>query len=211
MPPAYCDLIFRVSHSKEKCRDGIKPFLHFWSEWRDSFASAPIGADRGSPPSSWRRQRSSALHLIVRVSHSKDKSRESKCSFGFYGPSGETRTRGILVPNQAPYQLGHTRIAPLGDAEGNNTKILYRIFMGNASKICCISRAAGNCAKHSHMGDNPRPPEGRRTSVRLFRPRTAGDWTFPEIPAFHKYSCGNPDIRGNSRRPSRRSAAPAVH
>ena len=37
--------------------------------------------------------------LIFRVSHSKDKSRESKCSFGFYGPSGETRTRGILVPN----------------------------------------------------------------------------------------------------------------
>lgn len=29
----------------------------------------------------------------------------------FFGPSGETRTRGILVPNQAPYQLGHTRIA----------------------------------------------------------------------------------------------------
>ena len=28
----------------------------------------------------------------------------------FHGPSGETRTRGILVPNQAPYQLGHTRI-----------------------------------------------------------------------------------------------------
>ena len=27
-----------------------------------------------------------------------------------FGPSGETRTRGILVPNQAPYQLGHTRI-----------------------------------------------------------------------------------------------------
>ena len=61
------------------------------AKWRDSFASAPIGADRGSPPSSWRRQRSSALHLIVRVSHAKDKSRESKCSFGFYGPSGETR------------------------------------------------------------------------------------------------------------------------
>ena len=29
---------------------------------------------------------------------------------GGFGPSGETRTRGILVPNQAPYQLGHTRI-----------------------------------------------------------------------------------------------------
>ena len=28
----------------------------------------------------------------------------------FYGPSGEIRTPGILNPNQAPYQLGHTRI-----------------------------------------------------------------------------------------------------
>ena len=36
----------------------------------------------------WRRQRSSALHLIVRATlHTKDKSRESKYSFGFYGPS----------------------------------------------------------------------------------------------------------------------------
>ena len=26
------------------------------------------------------------------------------------GPSGEIRTPGILNPNQAPYQLGHTRI-----------------------------------------------------------------------------------------------------
>ena len=34
----------------------------------------------------------------LRVSHSKDKSRESKCSFGFYGPSGEIRTPGILIP-----------------------------------------------------------------------------------------------------------------
>ena len=25
------------------------------------------------------------------------------------GPSGEIRTPGILNPNQAPYQLGHTR------------------------------------------------------------------------------------------------------
>ena len=45
-----------------------KPFLLFWSEWRDSFASAPDGADRGSARSSPRRQRSPALHLIVRVS-----------------------------------------------------------------------------------------------------------------------------------------------
>ena len=25
------------------------------------------------------------------------------------GPSGETRTRGLLLPKQAPYQLGYTR------------------------------------------------------------------------------------------------------
>ena len=45
----------------------MEPCIHDsiggWSEWRDSLASAPKGADRGSPPSSWRRQRSSALHL----------------------------------------------------------------------------------------------------------------------------------------------------
>ena len=34
-------LIVRVSHSKEKCRHGIKPFLHFWSEWRDSNSRHP--------------------------------------------------------------------------------------------------------------------------------------------------------------------------
>ena len=26
-----------------------------------------------------------------------------------FGPSGETRTRGLLLPKQAPYQLGYTR------------------------------------------------------------------------------------------------------
>ena len=36
MPPAYCICDLRVSLSKEKCRHGVKPFLHFWSEWRDS-------------------------------------------------------------------------------------------------------------------------------------------------------------------------------
>ena len=39
------------------------------------------------------------IQLFESRSIQKDKSRESKCSFGFYGPSGETRTRGILVPN----------------------------------------------------------------------------------------------------------------
>ena len=43
------------------------------------------------------RKNKSAKPFVSTVSH-------------FCGPSGETRTRGILVPNQAPFQLGHTRI-----------------------------------------------------------------------------------------------------
>ena len=39
----------------------------------------------------------------------------------FHGPSGETRTRGILVPNQAPYQLGHTRIFDSSFARSGQT------------------------------------------------------------------------------------------
>ena len=41
MPPAYCDLIFRISPPKEISRNGIKPFLLIWSEWRDSNSRHP--------------------------------------------------------------------------------------------------------------------------------------------------------------------------
>ena len=34
-----------------------------------------------------------------------------------YGPSGATRTRGFLLPKQAPYQLGYTRVCMLRRAE----------------------------------------------------------------------------------------------
>lgn len=44
----------------------------------------------------------------------------------FHGPSGETRTRGILVPNQAPYQLGHTRIFTSSFHAKRTGDILYR-------------------------------------------------------------------------------------
>ena len=42
-----------------------------------------------------------------------------------FGPSGETRTRGILVPNQAPYQLGHTRICNCPPQNHGTSLILY--------------------------------------------------------------------------------------
>ena len=38
-----------------------------WCRWWDSLASASVEADNGSAPSSRRRRRSSALHLIFRV------------------------------------------------------------------------------------------------------------------------------------------------
>ena len=50
----------------------------------------------------------------------------------FSGPSGETRTRGILVPNQAPYQLGHTRIFTSG--------LLYTTQIKNAIKNMRVSK-----------------------------------------------------------------------
>lgn len=39
----------------------------------------------------------------------KEKAPRSDAPGGF-GPSGATRTRGFLLPKQAPYQLGYTRI-----------------------------------------------------------------------------------------------------
>jgi len=63
----------------KNCRNGEIPFLHFWSEWRDSFASAPGGADRDSPPSSWRRQQSTGLlHLDIRVSHPSKRNKQKR-------------------------------------------------------------------------------------------------------------------------------------
>ena len=42
MPPAYCDLIFRVSlHTNKKCYKPQKRFIAFWSEWRDSNSRHP--------------------------------------------------------------------------------------------------------------------------------------------------------------------------
>ncbi len=41
---------------------------------------------------------------MVRIPHSKEKTRKSKCSFWFFGPSVEIRTRGLLNPIQARYQ-----------------------------------------------------------------------------------------------------------
>ena len=51
-----------------------------------------------------KQQSTGLLHLIVRISPSNEKSRKSKCSFCFFGPSVEILTRGLLNPIQARYQ-----------------------------------------------------------------------------------------------------------
>ena len=84
-----------------------------WSEWRDSFAFfSPCGEENkgvaavepGSDQLS-----TGQLNLDVRVSDSKEIRRNGIKPFLRIGPSGETRTRGILLPKQARYQLRYTR------------------------------------------------------------------------------------------------------
>ena len=42
--------------------------------------------------------------------NAKDKNRQASCrSLSVFGPSGATRTPGILLPKQARYQLRYTR------------------------------------------------------------------------------------------------------
>ena len=57
------------------------------------------------PPTRWRQ---ATVHWTVALNGSnlstKEKSRKSKCSFDFFGPSVEIRTRGLLNPIQARYQ-----------------------------------------------------------------------------------------------------------
>ena len=74
---------------------------HFWIFWvrvGRFVCICAVGADRGSPPSSRRRQRSPALHLNFRISLVSKKRRKGKNSSFFFGPSGEIRTPGILNP-----------------------------------------------------------------------------------------------------------------
>ena len=97
---------FRVCHRIKK-RGGAK------AEWRDSLplcCAQRMERMRSSPhPASVHRTlafKSSSLLFGLK------KKEMLRISF-FFNPSGETRTRGILVPNQAPYQLGHTRITDM--------------------------------------------------------------------------------------------------
>ena len=112
---------FSIKRNKQKRHKAIPAFL---VRVAILVALLPIGqqARSGFREAVSQQGSTGALHLIVRVSHSKDKSRESKRSFGFYGPSGETRTRGILVPKYR-----------------QNLYIVYSVFLGRFSLIRLLS------------------------------------------------------------------------
>ena len=71
----------------------------FWSECRDSVHYGVAAVETGV-------NRVSAGHsnFIIRISALKKKIQNSKCCSGFFGPSVEIRTRGLLNPIQARYQ-----------------------------------------------------------------------------------------------------------
>ena len=60
----------------------------------------PMGMESTELPSSSRRQATVRRTVALNCSNLllKEKIGKSMCSFRFFGPSGETRTRGILVP-----------------------------------------------------------------------------------------------------------------
>ena len=74
--------------------------LHFLLQMQEKIEEATSVCTGGSnmPPA--------YCDLIVRVSPFKKRERQKP--FPLFGPSGETRTRGILLPKQARYQLRYT-------------------------------------------------------------------------------------------------------
>ena len=95
-----------------------------WSEWRDSFASAPktaqikerlgqVLAGGAHPCRIW------LFESLARM----NEKREAKSLPFMIGPSGETRTRGILVPKS-----------------GQNLYIVYSLFRDGFSQIILISK-----------------------------------------------------------------------
>ena len=88
----------------ERCPSGESSFM--WHARRDSF-------NQGSAPSSRRRQRSSALHLILRVHHQR---------FKKFGTPEGTRTPDLLLRRQLLYPaelLAHL----YGAGDGNRTRV----------------------------------------------------------------------------------------
>ena len=96
----------------------MEPCIHDsigkWSKWRDSFAfSFPKGNENYSVAGTLPDEQGStgALYFIFESrSIQTEKSRLRVSGFWTFGPSGETRTRGILLPKQARYQLRYTWI-----------------------------------------------------------------------------------------------------
>ena len=83
-----------------KIHCGQKISAEVWSEWGRLvciFISGILGFAAGKPRQKFE-------------SPAKKENGHRKSGFRFLGPSGETRTPGILLPKQARYQLRYTRL-----------------------------------------------------------------------------------------------------
>ena len=118
-PPDSCIKLFESQHVRKKSPNT----LHLSTTTPECRDSLPFRfAERKVlPPSSWRQAN---VHRTLALDGSnlatKYKNRNSRCCFGFYGPSVEIRTRGLLNPIQARYQTSpHPDIlfAALGDSD----------------------------------------------------------------------------------------------
>ena len=98
--------------SKVKIQNAINS-RDFWSGFGTTPATSveirlqfsfPMGRKFIVSPGPYPASTTGLLHLNVRISHSKEKSRNSSNCFCFFGPSVEIRTRGLLNPIQARYQ-----------------------------------------------------------------------------------------------------------
>ena len=97
-PAGVLHLIFRIS-PLEKKKQKVQILKGFGTsvEIRNTMEPMRSSPHRASV------HRTLALNF-PNLSAGKEKSRKSKCSFCFFGPSVEIRTRGLLNPIQARYQ-----------------------------------------------------------------------------------------------------------
>ena len=96
--------------------------------------------------------------LIFRVSP-KFKKREWQKPFPLFGPSGETRTRGILLPKQARYQLRYTWIYILRKPKQARFLLRYPKKSSGLRRPSIFSTAATRSAPLlRHRRRSPRSP-----------------------------------------------------
>ena len=131
---------------------------HMGAEWGDSFAFLPVAeiVERlGRTLAGGAHPRRICFSNLP----SKEKCRHGESHICIFGPSGEIRTPGILNPNQAPYQLGHTR----------KYKIIVLSDVTPYSRFAALSGCKQNCVLQHPLSNWATPGN----IIAYFRPTEA--------------------------------------